>query len=239
MKEGMVEDFANKDTLLGLLRFASTDSNEESQTVSLSDYVARMKDGQETIYYITAETHRAALGSPHLEMFTKKGLEVLLLSDPVDEWLVNSLPDFDGKKLQSVSKGDLDLSEDELQQQEEQKESMSSITDKLAEALADSVKEVRLTSRLTESPACLVADENDPGANLERIMKAMGQDAPSSKPILEINPEHPLIKGLKADDESLADWAQVLFDQAALSEGAQLKDPADYVKRINRLLLAS
>ena len=239
MKEGMVEDFANKDTLLGLLRFASTHSNEESQTVSLSDYVARMKDGQETIYYITAETHRAALGSPHLEMFTKKGLEVLLLSDPVDEWLVNSLPDFDGKKLQSVSKGDLDLSEDELQQQEEQKESMSSITDKLAEALADSVKEVRLTSRLTESPACLVADENDPGANLERIMKAMGQDAPSSKPILEINPEHPLIKGLKADDESLADWAQVLFDQAALSEGAQLKDPADYVKRINRLLLAS
>ena len=239
MKEGMVEDFANKDTLLGLLRFASTHSNEESQTVSLSDYVARMKDGQETIYYITAETHRAALGSPHLEMFTKKGLEVLLLSDPVDEWLVNSLPDFDGKKLQSVSKGDLDLSEDELQQQEEQKESMSSITDKLAKALADSVKEVRLTSRLTESPACLVADENDPGANLERIMKAMGQDAPSSKPILEINPEHPLIKGLKADDESLADWAQVLFDQAALSEGAQLKDPADYVKRINRLLLAS
>ena len=239
MKEGMVEDFANKDTLLGLLRFASTDSNEEPQTVSLSDYVARMKDDQETIYYITAETHRAALGSPHLEMFTKKGLEVLLLSDPVDEWLVNSLPDFDGKKLQSVSKGDLDLSEDELQQQEEQKQSMSSITDKLAEALADSVKEVRLTSRLTESPACLVADENDPGANLERIMKAMGQDAPSSKPILEINPEHPLIKGLKADDESLADWAQVLFDQAALSEGAQLKDPADYVKRINRLLLAS
>ncbi len=238
LKEGMVEDFANRDNLTGLLRFASTHNDNETQSVSLQDYVGRMQADQESIYYITAETYRAAKGSPHLEVFTKKGIEVLLLSDPVDEWLVNSLTEFDGKPLKSVSKGDLSLSEDEKQQRDEQQESMSSITDKLAEALGDTVKAVRLTHRLTESPACLVADENDPGANLERIMKAMGQDAPTSKPILEINPEHALIKSLNLDDESFADWAHVLFDQAALSEGAQLKDPASYVKRVNRLLAA-
>jgi len=150
--------------------------------------------------------------------------------------LVNSIPDYNEKPLKSVSKGDIELSDDEKKEQEEQKEELSSVTEKLQEALTDSIKEVRLTNRLTESPACLVADESDPGANLERIMKAMGQDAPSTKPILEINPEHPLIKGLNAEADNFDDWAQVLFNQAALSEGAQIKDPANYVKLVNKLL---
>ena len=237
LKEGVVEDFANKESITPLLRFASTHTDTDEQSVSIDDYIGRMNDDQDAIYYLTAETYRAAKGSPHLEVFTKKGIEVLLLTDPVDEWLVNSLQELNDKPLKSVSKGDLALSEEEKQQQEAQAESMTDITSKLAEALSDSVKEVRLTYRLTESPACLVADENDPGANLERIMKAMGQDAPSTKPILEINPEHALIKNLDAANDAFADWAQVLFDQAALSEGAQLKDPARYVKLVNRLLL--
>ncbi len=235
IKEGVVEDMANKDNITPLLRFASTESDE--QTVSLEEYVGRMKEDQDAIYYITAESHKAAKGSPHLEMFAKKGIEVLLMSDPVDEWLANSLPEFNEKPLKSVTKGDLELSDDEKKEQEEQKEALSSITEKLKEALKDSVKDVRLTNRLTESPACLVADENDPGANLERIMKAMGQDAPSSMPILEINPDHTLIKQLDENNEHFNDWAQVLFDQAALSEGAQLKDPASYVKLVNKLLV--
>jgi molecular chaperone HtpG len=196
-----------------------------------------MQKDQDAIYYITAESYAAAKGSPHLELFDKKGIEVLLLTDPVDEWVVNSMPEFDEKPLKSVSKGDLELSEDEKKEQEEQKEELSAVTKKLTEVLADSVKEVRLTNRLTESPACLVADENDPGANLERIMKSMGQDAPVSKPILEINPDHALIKNLKVRSKYFGDWAQVLFDQAALSEGAQIKDPANYVKLVNRLLV--
>jgi len=238
IKEGVVEDMANKDNITPLLRFASTKNDGDEQNVSLDAYVERMGEDQDAIYYITAESYQAAKGSPHLELFSKKGIEVLLLSDPVDEWLVNSLFEHNEKPLKSVSKGDLELSDDEKKEQEEQKEELSSVTEKLQEALADSVKEVRLTNRLTESPACLVADANDPGANLERIMKAMGQDAPSSKPILEINPEHALIKGLNADADDFADWAQVLFDQAALSEGAQIKDPANYVKLVNKLLVA-
>ena len=236
IKEGVVEDMANKDNIAPLLRFASTHNDSDQQNVSLADYVERMPDDQDAIYYITAESYAAAKGSPHLEMFNKKGTEVLLLSDPVDEWLVNSLPEHEEKPLKSVSKGNLELSEKEQKEQEEQKEELSSVTDKLKEVLEASIKDVRLTNRLTESPACLVADESDPGANLERIMKAMGQDAPSSKPILEINPEHALIKGLNADEENFADWAQVLFDQAALSEGAQIKDPANYVRLVNKLL---
>ena len=235
IKEGIVEDMGNKDNITPLLRFASTES--EQQAVSFEDYVGRMKEDQDAIYYITAESQKAAAGSPHLEMFAKKGIEVLLLSDPVDEWLVNSLTEFNEKPLKSVTKGDLDLSEEEKKEQDEQKEALSSVTDKLKEALADSVKDVRLTNRLTESPACLVADETDPGANLERIMKAMGQDAPSTKPILEINPDHALIKQLDESSDTFSDWAQVLFDQAALSEGAQLKDPSNYVKLVNRLLI--
>jgi len=238
IKEGIVEDAANKDNITPLLRFASTHNGNEEQSVSLDQYVERMTDDQESIYYITAESYEAAKGSPHLEMFTKKGIEVLLLTDPVDEWLVNSLMDHNEKPLKSVTKGDLELSEEEKKEHEEAKAELSSVTDKLTEVLADSVKEVRLTNRLTESPACLVADENDPGANLERIMKAMGQDAPTSKPILELNPDHALIKQLDAENESFADWAQVLFDQAALSEGAQIKDPANYVKLVNKLLVS-
>ena len=237
LKEGVIEDMANKDKITPLLRFASTHADSDQQSVSLDDYVARVPEDQESIYYITAESHQAAVGSPHLEMFAKKGIEVLLLSDPVDEWLVNSLPEYADKPLKSVTKGDLKLSEEEQKEQEEQKAELSSVTEKLQEVLSESVKEVRLTNRLTESPACLVADENDPGANLERIMKAMGQDAPTTKPILEINPDHALIKKLDAANDAFADWAQVLFDQAALSEGAQIKDPARYVKLVNKLLV--
>ena len=236
IKEGIVEDIPNKDNITALLRFASTKADD--QTVSLDDYVGRMQEDQDAIYYITAESHKAAKGSPHLEMFAKKGIEVLLLSDPVDEWLVQSLYEFNEKPLKSVTKGDLELNEEEKKEQEEQKQALSSVTEKLKEVLQDSVKDVRLTHRLTESPACLVADETDPGANLERIMKAMGQEAPTTKPILEINPDHALIKQLDENQTSFNDWAHVLFDQAALSEGAQLKDPANYVKLVNKLLTA-
>ncbi len=238
IKEGVVEDMANKDNITPLLRFSSTHNNSDEQNTSLDQYVERMSEDQDAVYYITAESYAAAKGSPHLELFSKKGIEVLLLTDPVDEWLVNSLPEHNEKPLKSVSKGDLELSDDEKKEQEEQKEELSNVTEKLQEALSELVKAVRLTNRLTESPACLVADESDPGANLERIMKAMGQDAPTSKPILELNPDHALIKGLKPDSDNFADWAQVLFDQAALSEGAQIKDPANYVKLVNKLLVA-
>lgn len=237
IKEGVVEDAPNKDKITPLIRFASTHNDDDAQNVSLDDYISRMQDDQESIYYITAETYQAAKGSPHLEVFSKKGIEVLLLTDPVDEWLVSSLFDYQEKSFKSVSKGDLELSDDEKEAQQEQKEALSDVTEELQTALAESVKEVRLTHRLTESPACLVADETDPGANLERIMKAMGQDAPTTKPILEINPDHALIKQLDPKSEQFADWAQVLFDQAALSEGAQIKDPANYVKLVNRLLV--
>ena len=238
IKEGVVEDMANKDKITSLLRFSSTNNDSDTKNVSLDQYVERMSDDQDAIYYITAESYQAAKGSPHLELFNKKGIEVLLLTDPVDEWLVNSLFEHNEKPLKSVSKGDLELSDEEQKEQEEQKEELSSVTEKLQEALKDVVKEVRLTNRLTESPACLVADANDPGANLERIMKAMGQDAPTSMPILEINPEHALIKGLNIDSDDFSGWAQVLYDQAVLSEGAQLKDPANYVKLVNSLLTA-
>jgi len=234
IKEGIVEDMANKDNITPLLRFASTESDD--QTVSIENYVERMQEDQDAIYYISAESHKAAKGSPHLEMFAKKGVEVLLLSDPVDEWLVNSLHEFNEKPLKSVTKGDLELSDEEKKEHEEQKEALSSITEKLKGALESSVKDVRLTNRLTESPACLVADETDPGANMERIMKAMGQEAPATKPILEINPDHAIIKKLDEENPDFNDWAQVLFDQAALSEGGQLKDPANYVKLVNKLL---
>jgi len=238
IKEGIVEDMANKDNITPLLRFASTSNEDETQSVSLDEYIDRMQEDQDAIYYITAENYKAAKGSPHLEMFSKKGIEVLLLTDPVDEWLVNSLAVHKETPLKSVTKGDLELSDDEKKAQEEQKEELSSVTEKLQETLGELVKEVRLTNRLTESPACLVADEMDAGANMERIMKAMGQDAPTSKPILEINPDHAIIKKLDTNNDSFSDWAQVLFDQAALSEGAKIKDPANYVKLVNKLLVA-
>lgn len=235
IKEGMVEDFANKDTLIELLRFASTNTDSTEQSVSLQEYVSRIPDDQEAIYYITAETFAAAQGSPHLEVFRKKGIEVLLLTDPVDEWLVGSLSEYQEKPLKSVSRGDLALDQDE-EQSKQQEEDFAQVIESLQQQLESEVKSVRLTNRLTESPACLVADENDPGANMERIMKAMGQNMPGAKPILEINPDHAIVKALDADSEQFADWAKVLFEQAALSEGAPLQDPADYVKRINKLL---
>ena len=237
IKEGIIEDAANKESIVNLLRFASTNDQSDTQSVSLDQYIERMQEDQDAIYYITGENYKSVIGSPHLEVFNKKGIEVLLLTDPVDEWLVDGLSVHNEKPLKSVTKGDLELSDDEKKEQEEQKQELASVTDKLKEALDESVKEVRLTNRLTESPACLVADESDPGANLERIMKAMGQDAPTSKPILEINPDHALIKQLDVDSTQFGDWAQVLFDQAALSEGAQIKDPANYVKLVNRLLI--
>ncbi|HWT54026.1 MAG TPA: molecular chaperone HtpG, partial [Rhodocyclaceae bacterium] len=241
LKEGVGEDFANKEAIAKLLRFASTHSDTKDETVSLADYVSRMKEGQEKIYYVTAETFNAAKNSPHLEVFRKKGIEVILLSERVDEWLVGHLTEFDGKQLQSVAKGDLDLGklEDEAEKQEQEKEAgeFKELTDKIKATLADKVKDVRVTHRLTDSPACLIADEHDIGGNLARILKAAGQNAPEAKPILEINPRHPVVLRLKYEEAKFDDWSNVLFDQALLAEGGVLDDPATFVKRINQLML--
>jgi molecular chaperone HtpG len=243
MKEGPGEDFANKDKIASLLRFASTHTDNETQNVSLKDYIARMKPEQEAIYYITADTFAAAKNSPHLEIFRKKGIEVLLMSDKVDEWLLGSLTEFEGKKLQSIAKGDLDLGklEDEADKEAQKKveEDAKDLIERIKTALGDSVKEVKVTHRLTDSPACLVAGEHDLSGNLARILKAAGQKAPESKPILEINPTHRLVEKLKAEaeDAKFADYAHVLFDQALLAEGGQLEDPASFVKRMNSLIL--
>ena len=241
LKEGIGEDFANKERLAKLIRFASSHADTPDETVSLADYVARMKEGQEKIYYVTAETFNAAKNSPHLEVFRKKGIEVLLLSERVDEWLIGHLTEFEGKPLQSVAKGDLDLGklEDEAEKQEQEKEAgeFRELTEKIKATLADKVKDVRVTHRLTESPACLIADEHDIGGNLARILKAAGQQAPESKPILEINPRHPVVLRLKYEEKKFEDWSNVLFDQAMLAEGGTLDDPATFVKRINQLML--
>jgi molecular chaperone HtpG len=241
LKEGVGEDMANKDKIAGLLRFASTKADTNEETVSLKDYIARMKDGQDKIYYVTAETFNAAKNSPHLEVFRKKGIEVLLLSDRVDEWALSYLTEFDGKQLASVAKGGLDLGalEDaaEKQEQEKQADELKPLLDKIKTSLADKVKEVRVTHRLTDSPACLVADANDMSANLARMLKAAGQNAPLSQPILEINPTHPVVLRLKGEEQRFDDWAAVLFDQALLAEGGQLDDPASFVKRVNQLML--
>jgi len=243
IKEGPGEDFANKETLAKLMRFATTETGDEAQTVSLADYVSRMKDKQDKIYYITAESFAAAKNSPHLEVFKKKGIEVLLLTDRVDEWMTNALTEFDGKQLQSVAKGDLDLGEleDETEKkaQQETDKDFADLVERIKTNLADNVKDVRITHRLTDSPACLVADDNDMSANLERMLKAAGQDVGGSKPIFELNPEHPMIERLKAesDEQQFNDWTSILFDQALLAEGGQLDDPASYVKRLNALLL--
>ena len=242
-KEGMGEDFANRERIAKLLRFATTLADTETQDVSFADYVTRMKPEQDKIYYVTADTFAAAKNSPHLEVFRKKGIEVILLSERIDEWMVGNLHEFDGKALQSVAKGELDLGklEDESEKQEQEKASgeHKELVEKIQKALGDRVKEVRVTLRLTESPACLVADQHELGANLERLLKAAGQKVPSSKPILEINPRHPLVLRLarEADTQRFDDWSHVLFDQALLSEGGQLEDPAGFVKRLNQLLL--
>ncbi|MDH3694218.1 MAG: molecular chaperone HtpG [Gammaproteobacteria bacterium] len=240
LKEGVVEDIENQKPLSELLRFATTHDDNNKQTVSLQAYVKRMPLKQKSIYYITAETHAAAQSSPHLEIFRKHGIEVLLLSDPIDEWVVNHLTEYNEKPLQSVAKGSLDLDDfEETKKDKKQEKEFKDTIEKINEALSDSVKEVRVSHRLTDSPACLVADETDMGGNLERMLKAMGQDAPTAKPIMEINPDHPIIENLKNDSSRVDDWAHVLFDQAALSEGAALKQPAAYVKRVNSLLTKS
>ena len=242
-KEGIGEDFANRERIAKLLRFSTTLTDSETQEVSFADYVARMKEGQDKIYYVTAETFAAAKNSPHLEVFRKKGIEVLLLSERIDEWMVGNLHEAEGKSLQSVAKGELDLGKlaDATEKEEQEKASgeHKELVEKVQKSLGERVKEVRVTLRLTESPACLVAGEHELGANLERMLKAAGQKVPSSKPILEINPRHPLVQRLKyeTDAQRFDDWCHVLFDQALLSEGGQLEDPAGFVKRLNQLLL--
>jgi molecular chaperone HtpG len=242
LKEGVGEDAANKDKIAGLLRFASTRADTPEQTVSLADYIGRMKEGQDKIYYVTAETFNAAKNSPHLEVFRKKDIEVLLLSDRVDEWVIGYLTEFDGKPLQSVAKGGLDLGglEDEAEKKaaEALADQFKPLVERFKSSLGERVKDVRVTNRLTDSPACLVADEYDMGMNLARILKAAGQEAPMSKPILEINPEHPVVKRLESEQDRFDDWAAVLFDQALLAEGGTLDDPATFVKQINGLMLA-
>lgn len=241
LKEGIGEDFSNRDRIAKLLRFVTTHSDLEEPTVSLEAYIQRMKDGQEKIYYVTADNLKAAKNSPHLEVFRKKEIEVLLLSDRVDEWVVSNLTEFEGKPLQSVAKGGLDLGalEDAAEKEEQAKESNSfqELTDKMKAALSEQVKDVRVTFRLTESPACLVADTYDMGGNLERLLKSAGQKVSHTKPILEINPQHPMVQKLKTEVDNFQDWCHLLFDQALLAEGGQLEDPASFVKRLNELLL--
>ena len=243
LKEGPGEDFANRDKIAGLLRFSTTHTDSEEQTVSLKDYVSRMKEGQDKIYYVTADSFAAARHSPHLEIFRKKGIEVLLLADRVDEWLVSGLTEFDGKKLQSVAKGDLDLGklEDEAEKEAQKaaEDAFKELVAKIQATLGEGkVREVRVTHRLTDSPACLVTGEHDMSANLERLLKAAGQKGTSTKPILEINPEHHLLQRLKdeSDDSRFADLSHLLFEQALLAEGGQLEDPASFVRRLNGLL---
>lgn len=239
LKEGIAEDHANHDRITPLLRFASTHTDNEEQTVSFADYISRMDKDQDEIYFITAENYAAAKASPHLEIFNKRGKEVLLLTDPIDEWVVNQLSEVDGKTLKSIAKGDVDFGEDkdDKKLEEKKEKAIKPLLEKIKEALGDEVKEVKMSSRLVDSPSCLIADQFGMGGNMERIMKAMGQDMPEEKPILEINPDHALIKNLEKDESNLDDWAHILFDQAALAEGAALKDPGAYVKRINKLLV--
>ena len=241
LKEGLGEDHANREALARLLRFASTSSDSAEQSVPLADYVARMKPGQEKIYTITADSWDAALSSPHLEIFSKKGIEVLLLSDRIDEWLLGFLAEFEGKPLLSVARGGLDLGAladaDEKAAQEKTAEEHKALVERIKAALGERVKDVRVTLRLTDSPSCLVADEQDPSGHLQRLFKAAGQKAPAAQPILELNPRHALFARMAGDEARLADWANLLFEQALLAEGGQLDDPAAFVKRVNRLLL--
>jgi len=240
IKEGPVEDFTNKETIAKLLRFTTTHSDSEKQTISLTDYVSRMKEGHDKIYYVTASSYNAAKNSPHLEIFRKKGIEVLLLSDRIDEWLVGHLSEFEGKKLQSISKGKLELDETK-EETKEQEKSLTPMIEQIKKILKDRVKDVQITHRLTDSPACVVADEHDMGLEMQRILQSAGQKLPESKPIFEINPDHRLIKRLHeiTDDTHFEQLTVVLFEQALLAEGGQLDNPADFVKRVNQLLLSA
>ncbi|WP_020559524.1 molecular chaperone HtpG [Thiofilum flexile] len=244
MKEGPSEDFANREQIAKLLRFASTHDNSTEQKVSLADYVSRMKEEQDKIYYITADSHTAAKNSPHLEVFRKKGIEVLLLSDRVDEWLTNGLTEFEGKSLQSVAKGQLDLSkletEEDKKEQEKVEQESKNLLEHIKASLGDKVEEVRVSHRLTDSPSCIVLNDHDMALYMQHLFKQAGHDVPKTKPNLEINPGHPLLQRMNAetDDERFSEWASVLLDQAILAEGGQLEDPAGFVSRLNRLMLA-
>ncbi len=241
LKEGLIEDHSNRDRLAKLVRFSSTHTDSEEQEVSLDDYVTRMKEGQSAIYYVVADGFATAKNSPHLEVFRKKGIEVLLLSDPVDDWAVTQLTEYNGKPLKSVSKGALDLGtlEDKKDKAAAEAGEYKDLVERIRKSLAERVKEVRVTHRLTTSPACLVADEHELGAHLERLLKAAGQDVPATPPILEINPEHPIVRRLRREQEGprFEDWARILFDQALLSEGGRLDDPAGFVHRLNEMFL--
>jgi molecular chaperone HtpG len=243
LKEGFIDDSANRDKLARLIRFSTTESGSETQNVSLAEYVGRMKEGQKAIYYVTADTFAGAANSPHLEIFRKKGIEVLLLSDRIDEWVASSLHEFEGKALHSVAKGALDLGEladgEEKAEQEREASSLKPLLERLTQALGPRVKEVRVTHRLTDSPACLVVGEGELSGNLERLLKSAGQKAPTVVPILEVNPRHAMIQRLQTEpDDRLADWASLLLDEATLAEGAQLDDPAGFVRRLNALMFA-
>lgn len=243
LKEGPAEDFANKEKIAKLLRFATTHKNTNEQDQSLDAYIERMKEGQDKIYYVVAENFNTAKNSPHLEVFRKKGIEVLLLSNRIDDWLMGHLMEYDGKQFQDVGKGSLDLgkldSEEDKKEQEKVEEAMAPFVERMKAALAEQVEEVRITHRLTESPACLVVGEHDMGAQMRRLLEAAGQAVPESKPIIEINPTHPLVQKLdqEQDEDRFKDLSHILFDQASLAEGGSLKDPAAYVSRLNKLLL--
>lgn len=239
LKEGPAEDFGNREKIAALLRFSTTHTDRAEQDQSLADYVARMQEGQDKIYYVVAENFNTARKSPHLEVFRKKGIEVLLLSDRVDDWLMNQLQEFDGKPFQDVARGTLELDDEAKEAQEQLKKDSEALVERLGKVLAEQVAEVRPTVRLTESPACLVVGEYDMGAQMRRLLEAAGQQVPDTKPILEINPAHPLLQMLDSeqDEARFADLAQIIFDQASLAEGGQLEDPAAYVGRLNSLLL--
>jgi molecular chaperone HtpG len=242
LKEGIADDTANRDRIAKLLRFASSKSDREEQGVSLSEYVGRMKEGQETIYYITADSYQAARNSPHLEIFSKLGVEVLLMYDRIDEWVVSLLTEFDGKPLQSVARSGLDLSKiggDAAKPEEKTAGEHQGLVDRMQRVLADRASAVRVSSRLTDSPSCLVSDEHGMSTHLERMLKAAGQQVPGSKPILEINPQHPIVQRLndETDERRFSDWSHTLFDQALLAEGGHLEDPASFVKRLNEVML--
>ncbi|KMT53211.1 molecular chaperone HtpG [Pseudomonas fildesensis] len=243
MKEGPAEDFANKEKIAGLLRFASTQGDDGEQVVSLAEYLARAKEGQDKIYYLTGETYAQVKNSPHLEVFRKKGIEVLLLTDRIDEWLMSYLSEFDGKTFVDVARGDLDLgnldSEEEKKEAEEVAKAKEGLVERIKTALGDAVSEVRVSHRLTDSPAILAIGEQDLGMQMRQILEASGQKVPDSKPIFEFNPAHPLIEKLDGEqsEERFGDLSHILFDQAALAAGDSLKDPAAYVRRLNKLLV--
>jgi molecular chaperone HtpG len=242
LKEGPAEDFANREKIAKLLRFSTTQTGDEEQTVTLDDYISRMQEGQDKIYFIAADSHAAAKNSPHLEIFKKKGIEVLLLSDRVDEWLTSNLAEYDGKKLQSVAKGELDLDKDEASEKEleEKVKASEKLVKRIKKTLGDRVEDVRVTNRLTDSPACIVLNEHDMAMHMQRILKEAGHAMPSSKPILEINPDHPIVKKLGGEKskKKFGDWSDILFDQAILAEGGQLEDPASFVTKLNKMLVS-